>query len=149
MSRSKVHGWHICRHLLAYLLDLHNSSTFDGDNLWLQSMFSNLTFSVYQVLFIYGSVQIRNDQSKQDPLVAGIPWWGILIGWIMAFVAAVQIPFWVCITIMQQSGTLREVSYLRFCCDYHSNFFNYFLLIESEESFHSYERLGTSRSQRF
>ncbi|XP_074605414.1 sodium-dependent nutrient amino acid transporter 1-like isoform X1 [Brevipalpus obovatus] len=60
------------------------------------------------VLFIYGSIQMRNDNSKQDPLVAGIPWWGIMIGWIMAFIAAAQIPFWVLIAIMQQSGSLKE-----------------------------------------
>ena len=50
-----------------------------------------------------------------DPLRQGIPNWGIAIGWAMFWSSMIQVPFWVCLTIHRESGTLKEASIYLLC----------------------------------
>lgn len=76
-----------------------------------------------------------------DPLLDRIPWWGIVIGWILAATAAIQIPLWILITVYKQSGSLSEVSYSILWALVNKN-----LIPANKKGFQPYQGLGTSRS---
>lgn len=68
-----------------------------------------------KIIFIYGNYNIATSPPSTDSISRGIPSWGNAIGWLLACIAFMQVPFWILMTIIKQKGSLKEVTLLKYC----------------------------------